>query len=214
MNEPAVPHDQHREPSPDKREAILRTALVLFCERGFYGTPTSLISREAGVATGTLFFYFATKEELIDTLYREVKGKAAEALKDGVEQETSTQKKLCRLWENAIVWAIDNPDQFRFMEQFAHSPFVSPVAQEEGMSHFLFLQDLIQEGIQQGVIRDYDPRLLCSILAASLAGLTTRLIATPDPEERTILTKQALTFLWNGLAANEEKYRIRTTKKH
>ena len=42
------------EPAHDKRDAILETALVLFCERGFYGTPTSLISREAGVATGTI----------------------------------------------------------------------------------------------------------------------------------------------------------------
>ena len=43
------------ETANDKREAILETALVLFTERGFYGTPTAMISREAGVTTGTLF---------------------------------------------------------------------------------------------------------------------------------------------------------------
>ena len=47
--------------SSDNREKILTTALTLFTERGFFGTPTSLISKEAGVATGTLFFYFPTK---------------------------------------------------------------------------------------------------------------------------------------------------------
>ena len=50
------------DPGTEKREAILDTALVLFTERGFFGTPTSMISKEAGVATGTLFFYFKTKE--------------------------------------------------------------------------------------------------------------------------------------------------------
>ena len=77
----------------DKRDAILETALALFTERGFYGTPTAMISREAGVATGTLFFYFKTKEELIDTLYRHIKSEAAAALREGVDQERTIQAK-------------------------------------------------------------------------------------------------------------------------
>ena len=40
----------------DKRDAILKTALALFTERGFYGTPTSMISREAGVEPVRSFF--------------------------------------------------------------------------------------------------------------------------------------------------------------
>jgi AcrR family transcriptional regulator len=190
------------EPAHDKRDAILETALVLFCERGFYGTPTSLISREAGVATGTLFFYFATKEELIDTLYRQIKSEAAAALKSGVDREPAMKQKLCRVWENAITWATENPDRFRFMEQFAHSPFVSSTAHDEGMSHFLFLQDLVRDGIREGIIRDYDPVLLCSILAASLSALAPRIMAATDPEQKALLTRQALAFLWNGLATD------------
>ncbi len=192
------------EPAHEKREAILATALVLFCERGFHGTPTSLISREAGVATGTLFFYFPTKEVLIDTLYRQIKSEAGAALKTGVAHEPAIQQKLCRVWENAITWATENPDKFRFMEQFAHSPFISPPAHEDGMSHFLFLQELIRDGIQEGVIHDYDPGLLCSILASSLSVLAPRIMATPDPEQRALLTRQGLAFLWNGLAAHPD----------
>ena len=88
------------------------------------------------------------------------------------------------------------------MEQFAHSPFVSSTAHEEGMSHFLFLQDLVRDGIRNGIIRDYDPVLLCSILAASLAGITPRIMAATDPDQRLLLTRQALAFLWNGLAVD------------
>jgi len=57
----------------DKRTAILSASLTLFTERGFHGTPTSMIAREAGIATGTLFHYFKTKEELITALYLSVK---------------------------------------------------------------------------------------------------------------------------------------------
>lgn len=49
----------------DKRKAIMEAALKLFTERGFHGTTTTQISKEAGVATGTLFNYFPTKEDLI-----------------------------------------------------------------------------------------------------------------------------------------------------
>src|SRR5213592_493548 len=46
------------------RRAILRAALDLFAEKGFYRTTTKAISRKAGIAEGTLFNYFETKEDL------------------------------------------------------------------------------------------------------------------------------------------------------
>ncbi len=46
------------------RQAILRAALELFASQGFYRTTTKAISRKAGIAEGTLFNYFKTKEDL------------------------------------------------------------------------------------------------------------------------------------------------------
>ncbi len=46
------------------KQAILAAALKLFAERGFYNTSTRAISRKAGIAEGTLFNYFETKEDL------------------------------------------------------------------------------------------------------------------------------------------------------
>ena len=190
-----------REPSPGKQEAILETALALFTERGFFGTPTSLISKEAGVATGTLFFYFKTKEELIDTLYRRVKSEAAQAMNRGLTEETTARAKLLRLGHNAIGWGIENQKKLKFMEQFAHSPFVSTSAHEEGMSHFLFLQDLVRDGIQNGEIRPLEPELLFCMMASTLNGLIARASATGDPVEREQIVEEGLEFIWNGMKA-------------
>ncbi len=52
-----------------KREQIFEAAVQLFTEKGFEKTPTSAISKVAGVATGTLFHHFKTKEDLINALY-------------------------------------------------------------------------------------------------------------------------------------------------
>jgi AcrR family transcriptional regulator len=200
------------DPGSDKREAILETALSLFVERGFFGTPTSLISKEAGVATGTLFFYFRTKEELIDTLYLQVKARAAEAMCRGLSQEKDTKARLNRLGHNAVAWGIENPEELNFMEQFAHSPFVSTSAQEEGMSRFVFLQDLVTGGIREGVIRAYDPQLLVFMMASSLSGLIGRVTAAESSEEREAIIDQGLEFVWNGLTTGPAGKRMNRKK--
>jgi AcrR family transcriptional regulator len=185
----------------DKREAILQTALTLFTERGFFGTPTSLISKEAGVATGTLFFYFKTKEELIDTLYRQIKAEAAAAMCRGIEAEPDAKTKLHRLGLNAVAWGMTFPEKRKFMEQFAHSPFVSTTAHEEGMSRFVFLQDLILDGIREGTVRNGDPQLLIAMMASSLSGLVSRVSAVKIPAKRKEIIEQGLDFVWNGVKA-------------
>ena len=192
------------DPGTEKREAILDTALVLFTERGFFGTPTSMISKEAGVATGTLFFYFKTKEELIDTLYRRIKEEAAQSMCRGIGTEKGTKARIRRLGLNAVGWGIRYPAKMKFMEQFAHSPFVSTTAQEEGMSHFLFLQDLVRKGIRKGEIRNLDPPLLFCMLASSLSGLIARVSMTGDPAERQEIIDQGLDIVWSGLAAEKD----------
>jgi len=190
-----------REPSPDKQEAILETALRLFTERGFAGTPTSLISKEAGVATGTLFFYFKTKEDLIDTLYRRVKSEAAGAMRRGLDKEKTAKAKLLRIGKNAVEWGIQNPARLKFMEQFAHSPFVSTSAHEEGMSQFIFLADLVREGIRDGEIRDIDPSGLLCMVASALSGLIAHALSTDDPREREKIIENGLDFIWYGMKA-------------
>ena len=62
-----------RPKSDNKRKAILESAMELFAERGIGHAPTSAISAAAGVAEGTLFTYFKTKDELLNELYRELR---------------------------------------------------------------------------------------------------------------------------------------------
>lgn len=190
---------------PDKKTAILDTALVLFTTRGFQGTPTALISREAGVATGTLFFYFKTKEELIDELYLRIKSEAGASLQDGIKNETTIKNKILKAGSNGISWGLKNPNKLLFLEQFAHSPFVSKNAHNEGMTHFLFLQDLITEGMRNGEIRNSDPRLLCTIIAFLLSGLISHVLAIHDETNRDLHITQALDILWDSIRNENRK---------
>src|SRR5437899_2846109 len=55
---------KREEKKQSTRQAILRAALALFAQKGFYQTTTKAISRKAKIAEGTLFNYFETKEDL------------------------------------------------------------------------------------------------------------------------------------------------------
>nr|WP_280897451.1 TetR/AcrR family transcriptional regulator [Methanolinea mesophila] len=138
---------------------------------------------------------------MIDTLYRKVKSESALALCSGYGAETTVEKKFRRIGENAVAWGIENPMKWKFMEQFAHSPFVSTSAHEEGMSHYLFLQDLVKEGVRTGVLRDMDPLLIFCMVASSLVGLIARASDEKDPETRAGLIEEGLEFIWNGVKA-------------
>lgn len=62
-----------RPKSDNKRKAILDAAQRVIAERGVGNSPTSAISKAAGVAEGSLFTYFASKDELLNELYLEMR---------------------------------------------------------------------------------------------------------------------------------------------
>ena len=68
--------------SEDKRSAIMAAAIRAIASRG-PGAPTATIAKEAGVSNGSLFTYFETKADLLNQLYREIKGDMAAAALDG-----------------------------------------------------------------------------------------------------------------------------------
>jgi len=96
----------------DKKERIYKAALKLFIRMGFDRTPTGLISREAGVATGTLFHYFRTKEELINSLYLRCKDFMLGAMTKGIDAEKTYRGKLHRVYLNTLEWGRSIPTSF------------------------------------------------------------------------------------------------------
>src|SRR5205814_10708682 len=57
--------------NPDKPQQIIDAAVRVFARNGYYNSRVSDIAREAGVASGTIYLYFKTKDEILVTLFRE-----------------------------------------------------------------------------------------------------------------------------------------------
>ncbi|WP_372873234.1 TetR/AcrR family transcriptional regulator [Shewanella sp.] len=137
----------------DKRSQILNAALKLFNSQGFHGTSTASIAKAAGVATGTLFHHFATKEALLETLFLTVKTEFADALGALKLPDGELQRQAKILWFAALDWAIANPDKQQFFQQFSLSVEIPLTLREEAMQGILgFIGTMINQGQQQGVI--------------------------------------------------------------
>jgi hypothetical protein len=119
----------------------------------------------------------------------------------GLDKQKTAKAKIRRPGTNIVEWGIGNHGKLKFMERFAHSPFVPTSAHEEGVSSFLFLKDLVRDGIREGAIRDIDPTLLFSMMASALSGLVARASGMEDTDEREKIVHEGLDFIWNGMKA-------------
>lgn len=144
----------------NKREALLKSALKLFVAKGFYNTPTSLITKEANVATGTLFHHFSSKEELINALYLECKKSMMEAVTVNFSSSQTIKEKIRLVWENMLNWTQENSDEFLFLQQIQNDTLISQSTLREAESLFAPLTNLLNEAIQDHVIKDLPLDLL------------------------------------------------------
>ena len=183
----------------DKRKAILDTSLRLFVEQGFHATPTSQIAKDAGAATGTLFHYFKTKEELIDTLFLETQNMLVNKLSIGVDEQISIKGKLKQIFYNAINWSLAYPTHQLFYYQYIHSPFISKIKKEPGEHRLQFVYDIIEEGKQTDVLKDFPTGLLFETALGLMNGIIVHLMEAPEKATNTNYLEQVFSLLWDAL---------------
>jgi len=97
--------------SPDTRQLILDTALLLFAERGYAGTTMRAIATEAGLAPSNAYYWFANKDELVQELYRRIQGEHRDRAADLLAAPGTLQERL-RAVEHAYLDVIARHHDF------------------------------------------------------------------------------------------------------
>jgi len=188
-----------KEAMVDKREQILKAALTLFNRYGFDNTPTARISKEAGVATGTLFNYFNSKEELINVLYLNCKDSLTRRLSDGLDQEKTYRSKLKRIYINYLRWSLEYTDEFLFFQQFCNASCIGETTRKEGLSKFNSILELITEGIEKEIIKNVNLDYISTVLVGILNSSTYYYIANPNLAGDEEFLEMSFDFLWDSI---------------
>ena len=189
----------------DKRRAILDAAVRVFARRGFHGSRVGDIATEAGVAHGLLYHYFSSKDEVLETVFRDNFGEllgrfhAVERSDEPpAEKLEGIAKILLRTWRN-------NRDLVTVMvREVARSPQLQAQVDEVG-EVFAILQRVIEEGQAEGAFRrDLDPRLASWIVYGGLEEVLTGWVLgqLPDGDEEVARAERtAIDLALGGLTA-------------
>ena len=187
-----------RPKSEDKRNAILDAATGLFAERGLAAAPTSEISKRAGIAEGTLFTYFETKDDLINSLYRELKLELADAMMSDFPRKKNVRTRLRHVWDRYVNWGIANPKQRKVLAQLTVSEVVTKESRDAGSTPFVELQTMIRDAIEQRVFRNDLPVELISKSLAALVEATIDLTVT-NPSKANKYRDSGFQMFWAGI---------------
>src|ERR1700742_4912466 len=94
--------------SPEKRQAILKAAVHEIAEAGL-GASTARIAKSAGLAEGTMFTYFSSKDDLLNELYLELKTDVYRRINANFPKDSGLRERVRHIWTVYLRWALEKP---------------------------------------------------------------------------------------------------------
>jgi AcrR family transcriptional regulator len=185
----------------DKRRLLLEAAVRVFARRGFHAARVGDIAEEAGVAHGLLYHYFSSKEEVLETIFRETWADLLAAVRDVEESGEPAQEQLRQV--AAILlrsWRRD-PDLVRVLVRgVARSSELDRHVGNVGDA-FAAIERIVRRGQEAGELRpELDPRLTSVIFYGAIEELLTGWVLEllPDGDEDVARAEQTVVEIVSG----------------
>lgn len=186
--------------SPDKHEAILAAAARALAEDGATAT-TARIARLAGVAEGTVFTYFETKDALLNALYLSLKADMREAMMTGFPEHAPVEQAVRHAWNGYVSWGVANPDGRRALQQLGVSGRIDDAHRVAGAEGFGGISTLLREQVAaSGALNRDEAHAFCAALFTSIAETAMESIAR-DPARADAYREAGFRALWAVLHA-------------
>jgi TetR/AcrR family fatty acid metabolism transcriptional regulator len=137
---------------PDKPEQIIQAAVRVFARKGYFSSRVSDIAREAGIAAGTIYLYFKTKEDILITLFREKMSVFVSSLRRAIADEPDAVAKVRRLVRLHFEMLEGDPDLAEVVqvELRQGQKFFRGASSQEIAAYFALIGSVLEEGVGQG----------------------------------------------------------------
>jgi AcrR family transcriptional regulator len=140
--------------SIDRRAVIMQATLELAAERGLLNTTIALIARQAESSPGIIYHYFASKDEIVHSLYEVVLKQYTQAMMQANPFSPDRFEWFKQLWLTTFHYFVAHPKQASFLEQYKNSSYGQHRQSIEFDENLSSLVQIVQEDIRQGVIKD------------------------------------------------------------
>jgi TetR/AcrR family transcriptional regulator, fatty acid metabolism regulator protein len=186
----------------DKREAILRAATKVFAGKGYFNSKVADIAKEAGIADGTVYLYFKSKDEILHSIFDRAMAEFIEEGKRELKEIDDPTEKLRRISqlhlerlgadrEMAIVFQVELRGSTKFMEEFSAAGFAE---------YLDIIRKTIEEGQTQGVFRkDLHPITCAKILYGALDEMVTNWILSKNSYPLAPMADEVLKIFFGGV---------------
>jgi TetR/AcrR family fatty acid metabolism transcriptional regulator len=191
-------------PVGDKREAIMRAATKVFARSGYFNSKVADVAREAGVADGTVYLYFKSKEEILRSIFERNTSEAVRAGREELAKIEDPREKLRRIARHhlerlgadrdlAIVFQVELRGTTKFMEEFSAA----------GLAEYLgLIREVFEEGQAAGVFRrSLKAKLVAKVLFGALDEMATNWILSKRRYKLAPLADEVLDIFLGGVSA-------------
>jgi TetR/AcrR family fatty acid metabolism transcriptional regulator len=163
-------------PRAGKRDALLRAAIDVFAERGYFNAQVADVARAAGVAAGTVYLYFRSKDDLLVSIFEKTMREAiedgravVEPLRDPIERLAAIARvhldRMGRDRSLAVVFQVELRQSTKFMERFS-----STLLRE----YLGVIRAIIVDGQKSGAFRkEVNPTLAAKLFFGGLDEMAT-----------------------------------------
>jgi len=156
---------------PERRDAILEAALQCFVDRGFHGTAMPDIAKKTGIAAGTIYHYFASKEELVNALFRKWKAEVARRVFTAFPQGAPAREQFAVIWREIVAFALAHPAAFAFLELHNHTSYLDAESVAADRVLKVFGAAMVQQAQREGVIKPLDTTVLMELVFGAFTGV-------------------------------------------
>jgi len=179
--------------SPEKREAILRAAVQEIAEAGL-GASTAKIARGAGLAEGTMFTYFSSKDQLLNELYIELKTEVYRRVHANFPYASRLRERARHVWTEYLHWAMEKPEERKVSVLLNLSTVVSVVTRERISAERGAVAQTLDELGERGAFKGLPKGFASSAMAAMQEAVME--MAAKKPRQKALLVEQAFDAFW------------------
>jgi TetR/AcrR family fatty acid metabolism transcriptional regulator len=189
----------------DKHEQIIEAAVRVFARNGYYNSRVSDIAREAGVASGTIYLYFKTKDEILVTLFREKMAAWVSYVREAIAGEPDPVSKLRRLV--ALHFSVLEKDpalaEVVQVELRQGHKFFRGASAHEVSAYFELIGAVLEEGQAAGVFRDDVPvKVATKVLFGAMDQLATSWVLGKRKHRLTDAAEAVATVFLRGVTVD------------
>lgn len=202
MARSAAPTTSETSRGATKRERILRAAIDVFAQSGYFNAKVSEIAKAAGVADGTIYLYFDGKEDLLVTIFREHTRNYLQSLERELTHVRRPEERIrAAIRHHLEALGRDRALAIVAQVELRHSlKFMSLLSQQEVADYLNLLRKMIEHGQSEGSFRrTLHPQLVAKAVFGILDEMVTSWILSEKEYDLAASADPIADFVLTGL---------------